>query len=132
MIGEAAAHGLTVNTQAVNQLAWGIQRQGSARFHARSAPITDQGLASVGMVAEVGRIQRMDEIALLLWQLHSQRRAKVCARGRFGSRVRFTAHGGRPALPTCQHAAATPRSSNICIITRLRRGVPRLPLYPLS
>ena len=29
MIGEAAAHGLTVNTQAVNQLAWGIQRQNS-------------------------------------------------------------------------------------------------------
>jgi uncharacterized protein (DUF2235 family) len=29
MIGEAAAHGLAVNTQAFNQLAWGIQRQGS-------------------------------------------------------------------------------------------------------
>ena len=29
MIGEAVAHGLAVNTQAVNQLAWGIQRQGS-------------------------------------------------------------------------------------------------------
>jgi uncharacterized protein (DUF2235 family) len=29
MIGEAAAHGLAVNKQAVNQLGWGIQRQGS-------------------------------------------------------------------------------------------------------
>jgi hypothetical protein len=29
MIGEAAAQGLAVNTQAVHQLAWGIQRQGS-------------------------------------------------------------------------------------------------------
>ena len=29
MIGEAAAHGLAVNMQAVHQLAWGIQRQGS-------------------------------------------------------------------------------------------------------
>lgn len=29
MIGEAVGHGLAVNTQAVNQLAWGIQRQGS-------------------------------------------------------------------------------------------------------
>ncbi|MGP0087910.1 MAG: DUF2235 domain-containing protein [Steroidobacteraceae bacterium] len=29
MIGEAAAHGLAVNMQAVNQLAWGIQRLGS-------------------------------------------------------------------------------------------------------
>lgn len=29
MIGEAVAHGLTVSTQATNQLAWGIQRQGS-------------------------------------------------------------------------------------------------------
>lgn len=29
MIGEAVAHGLAVHTQAVNQLAWGVQRQGS-------------------------------------------------------------------------------------------------------
>jgi uncharacterized protein (DUF2235 family) len=29
MIGEASAHGLAVNPQAINQLAWGIQRQGS-------------------------------------------------------------------------------------------------------
>jgi uncharacterized protein (DUF2235 family) len=29
MIGEAVAHGLAVNTQTVNQLAWGIQRQNS-------------------------------------------------------------------------------------------------------
>jgi uncharacterized protein (DUF2235 family) len=29
MIGEAVGHGLAVNTQTVNQLAWGIQRQGS-------------------------------------------------------------------------------------------------------
>jgi uncharacterized protein (DUF2235 family) len=29
MIGEAAAHGLAVNMQAVNQLVWGIQRRGS-------------------------------------------------------------------------------------------------------
>jgi uncharacterized protein (DUF2235 family) len=29
MIGEAAAHGLAINQQAVHQLAWGIQRRGS-------------------------------------------------------------------------------------------------------
>src|SRR4051812_19082774 len=29
MIGEAVAHGLAVNAQTVNQLAWGVQRQGS-------------------------------------------------------------------------------------------------------
>jgi uncharacterized protein (DUF2235 family) len=29
MIGEAVAHGLAVNTQAVHQLAWGIERKGS-------------------------------------------------------------------------------------------------------
>ena len=29
MIDEAAAHGLAFNTQAINQLAWGVQRRGS-------------------------------------------------------------------------------------------------------
>jgi len=32
MIDEAAAHGLAFNTQAINQLAWGIQRRGTATF----------------------------------------------------------------------------------------------------
>ncbi len=49
MIDEAVKHGLTVNRQTVNQLAWGVQRRGvqlcCARHHAQSPSVDDKGLA---------------------------------------------------------------------------------------